>query len=202
MHTLKSFTMDIDSASYNRFKKGDVDAFFRKAYPSLLSIAVKLLPEEYLYMAEDVVQNSIFSAYRNREGFESPANLKAYLYSCVHNEAASVVRKDVSRSRYLASQQRHLPVDMSMEGKMMIQETMDMLYDAIDELPEEYRQVFELSYVQGLSNAEMAAAIGLSLSGTKKRKARFLEMMRDKLSGNDSLYVCLMLMELSRKMMC
>ena len=39
-----------------------------------------------------------------------------------------------------------------------------------------------MSYVKGLKTEEVAQALNLSVSGTKKRKARFIELLREKLS--------------------
>ncbi len=192
--------MDIDNHIYSKFKEGDLEAFYSKTYGSLLSIVVKMLPSGQTFLAEDLVQDSIFSAYKNRSNIDSPANFKSYLDSCVHNEVVTLIRKQSSKMRY-ADALPALPADLSVEGKIMIQETLDRLYDAISELPEEYRQIFELSYVQGLTNVEVADILNLSLSGTKKRKARFVELMRAKLSERDALLRWLLVMEVDKRMM-
>ena len=40
--------------------------------------------------------------------------------------------------------------------------------------------------MEGLKTEQVAQALNLSISGTKKRKARFLEMLREKLSEHGS----------------
>ena len=69
-----------------------------------------------------------------------------------------------------------------MDEQFLIQETLDTLYSAIESLPDEYKDIFEMSYVKGLKTEEVAQALNLSVSGTKKRKARFIELLREKLS--------------------
>ena len=184
--------MVIDKQIYNQFKKGELDAFYEKVYPSLLSIAIKMTPDHHAFLAEDLVQESIFSAYKNREKITSPSHLKAFLYSCVRNEVVTAIRKDVRKQKYVKTLPT-IPPDISIEGQMMIQETLDLLYDSIGELPEKYRQIFDLSYVQGLSNAEVAELLNLSLSGIKKRKARFIELMREKMEPSNNIDLLLFL---------
>jgi len=184
--------MVIDKHIYNQFKEGKLDAFYEKAYPSLLSIAIKMIPDHHAFLAEDLVQESIFSAFKNREKITSPSHLKAFLYSCVRNDVVTAIRKDVRKQKY-AKTLPPIPPDVSIEGQMMIQETLDLLYDCIDELPEKYRQIFDLSYVQGLSNAEVAELLNISLSGIKKRKARFIELMREKMEPSNNLDVLFLL---------
>lgn len=65
-----------------------------------------------------------------------------------------------------------------------------LLYDAIDELPERYRRIFELNFQQGLKNAEIAALLGVTESAVKKQKAAMIDLVRQSLkkkTGNDLL---------------
>ena len=111
-----------------------------------------------------------------------------------------MMRRSVRRQRY-EKLMPPLPPNISAEVEMMIQETLDLLYDAINALPGEYQQIFELSFVQGLSNGEIASLLNLSVSGTKKRKARFLELMRAMLSGRDDVLLWLLLLHIGHAMM-
>ena len=58
-----------------------------------------------------------------------------------------------------------------------------MLFEAIDSLPEQYREIFDLSFESGLKNAEIAKMLGLAEVTVKKRKAKLLAMLHDKLGG-------------------
>ena len=66
---------------------------------------------------------------------------------------------------------------------MIEHEVHQMLYDAIESLPDKYRQIFELSFKQGLKNTEIAAMLGVAEITVKKRKADMISMLRDKLGG-------------------
>ena len=70
---------------------------------------------------------------------------------------------------------------------MIEQETLDMLNRAIQELPEKYRQIFEVNYEQGLKNADAAAALNLSLANFNKRKARMITLLRDRFRDSDTM---------------
>lgn len=49
---------------------------------------------------------------------------------------------------------------------------------AVDELPEECRKIVDLRYAQGLSFAEIAAALGMSKNGVFARHERALDLLR------------------------
>ncbi len=180
--------MIIDSEKYRQFCDGQLDAFYREAYPSMLSLANRMLSPNYSYLAEDCVQEAVCSAWRNRENLSSPSHLKSYLFACVHNEAVDILRKNTKKQNFF-QQQENLPVGLGVDEQYLIQESLDTLYGIIDSLPEDLKRIFELSYVEGLKTEQVAEALNLSVSGTKKRKARFLEMLREKLSehGGDAL---------------
>ncbi len=61
------------------------------------------------------------------------------------------------------------------------QEAQTLLYSAIEELPEKARIVFEMSFMEGLKNVEIAEKLGLSDSSVKKYKATALDFLRKKL---------------------
>ena len=77
---------------------------------------------------------------------------------------------------------------------MIEQETLDLLHAAIDELPEELRQVFELNFEQGLRNAEAARLMSLSLNGFNKRKAKMISLLRNKFHDNDTMLLFITLL--------
>jgi len=55
------------------------------------------------------------------------------------------------------------------------------LKEMIDELPESYRQALILTEYQGLSQKQLAANLGISLSGAKSRVQRARDKLRDML---------------------
>ena len=56
-----------------------------------------------------------------------------------------------------------------------------LLFNAIHSLPDRERQIFELSFIEGLKNIEIAEQLGVSDSTVKKAKAKVLEILREEL---------------------
>ena len=97
------------------------------------------------------------------------------------------MRKGKTQDRYMANLFPHEPIEPEISAAMIEQEALDMLHAAINELPDELRQVFELNYEQGLRNAEAAHLMDLSLNGFNKRKAKMISILRDKYKGNETM---------------
>ena len=57
-----------------------------------------------------------------------------------------------------------------------------MLWNAIGQLPKKFQELFELSFEQGMKNAEIANLLNISESAVKKRKAQFITLLRQHFS--------------------
>ena len=68
------------------------------------------------------------------------------------------------------------------EEAALDRETHQLIKHTIGELPEEYRDVFVLSDVEGLPNAEIGEMLGLSLPAVESRLHRARQKLRDALA--------------------
>lgn len=173
-----------DDAIYKDFQSGTMQALYESMYPSLMSYAMKLLGYDYSFLAEDCTQDAIYKTYLNKGLISNTKQLKAYLYTAVRNKAISILRKGSSRRTFLKT------VDTSEQDitiGLIEQETQRMLFAAIDNLPESYRAIVEMSFEEGLKNAEIAKRIGITESAVKKRKYKMLENLRQQLDDPEKL---------------
>lgn len=169
---------------FSDFKEGELTSFYQKLYPGLLTYTARLLGDEYAFLAEDCVQDAVFQAYRQQQSFVSPLQWKVFLYTCLRNAAISILRKGQARQNYLTQQENDQePLSTDLSADFIEQETLSLLYEAIDSLPERYRHLFDLSFEQGLKNAEVAARLQVAEVTIKKQKARLIELLRDRLRG-------------------
>ena len=83
------------------FQRGKLDLLYRNVYPGLILYAIKYLGEESEFLAEDCVQNAIFSAWERRNKFDSVYTFKAFLYMAIKNDIISIHRKNSARERYV-----------------------------------------------------------------------------------------------------
>lgn len=162
---------------FEDFKRGKLEPFYRHVYAKLLLYASRQLGTDYAFLAEDLVQDAVCKAYEQQDAFASAAVFKSFFYSCIHNAAVDILRKNKAQENYLSQQEEHTEF---LSG-IIEQETLDLLYDAIDELPEKYRRIFELNFREGLKNAEIAALLGVTESAVKKQKATMIELVRKSL---------------------
>jgi RNA polymerase sigma factor (sigma-70 family) len=164
------------------FISGDIDNFYVHIYPLLLAYAVRILGNNYSFLAEDCVQDAIALGYERRAAFEFPWKLKTFLFTCVHNNCIDLLRK-TKRQETFVSQQND--VEKEVLAGMIEQETIDTMRQAINELPEKYRQIFELYYEKGLKMKEVADLLDVTFETLKKRKSKMFTILREKFKGNE-----------------
>jgi RNA polymerase sigma factor (sigma-70 family) len=169
---------------------GDEDAFlvlFRRYAPTGLALARRITRQDAL--AEEVVQEVFLSMWRTADRFDpGRGSARAWLMSMVHNRAVDAVRREeVFRRRSEESAAAELvvlddPADAVVEV-VDLPEERRAVRAALDELPDEQRQVIELMYFDGLSQSKIAKRLSLPLGTVKSRTLLAMRRLRGLLGG-------------------
>ena len=168
----------IEKKIISNFKSGNINLLYDEYYAALVMYAIKLLGERNDILAEDCVQNSIMKAWQKRKSFDNIHALKTFLYITIKNEIISIHRKNKAYQNY-SSQNFE---EYNFKDLIVEQEVKTMLYASVNKLPEKYKGVFELSFLYGLKNKEIAQQLDISESTVKKYKSRSLECIKKELS--------------------
>jgi len=122
---------------------------------------------------EDVMQEAYFSAFSFINQFKGTARFSTWLTRIAVNAALGRLPTRASQGIMAA-----LPSPLTPEEESCARELAETVDQAIDLLPDDYRTVFVLREVQGLSTEEAADALGLSEAATKVRLHRAKAMLR------------------------
>lgn len=184
---------------YDNFVKGRMVPFYTVMYPGLLTFASRLLGPSLAFMAEDCVQDAVMTTYEHAGEIEDAFHWRWYLMRCIRHKASNLVRhKGVADGYAQALEGDDSDEDIGMERDisyaLIRQETLDRLFAAIDRLPPQYREIFELNFEQGLKNKEIARLLDVAEITVKKRKARMLEMLRGWLGPEADMLIILYLL--------
>src|ERR1700730_2233649 len=144
--------------------------------------------------AEEVVQDALWTVVRRVEMFRADAALGTWIYRTTANAAYEKLRRRGRRQREVSwddlprafdDEKRHLqPVDDSSGkgGDPAVQTELRMvLAAAIDQLRVKSRKVFVLHDMDGMSNPDIAATLGLTVSAVKSRVHRARLFLRRRL---------------------
>lgn len=179
---------------YRQFISGRMGAFYKAFYPQLLLYAAGILGDRLAFMAEDCVQNAVLTTYLHRDELEEMEKWRGWLIKSVRNNALMQLRGEEQKLKY----ERHglLSEDEAEDIHLATieQEVYSELFSAIETLPEKYRQIFDLCFSNGLKNMEVAELLNIAEITVKKRKAKMIAILREKLGKNiDEAYILLLL---------
>ena len=134
--------------------------------------------------AEDLVQDTYLKAFRSAHQFERGTNLKAWLFTILHNtfrnnrrhDGRSPVDVDSDAVERAAGEG---PGDQSPE-QILSRRTLDVdLQAALDALPDAFRQAVWLRDVEELSYAEMAQVLDVPIGTVMSRISRGRRALSD-----------------------
>jgi len=141
--------------------------------------------------AAEALQDAFLSAYRGLHAFQFSATFSTWLYRIATNASLMKYRKrrdnlvslEQSQSQNQDAEPLQLP-DWTAQPpeQLLTSETREVMEEGIQRLPEELRTVFVLRDIEGLSNAEVADVLDLSVAAVKSRLHRARIALRERLN--------------------
>jgi RNA polymerase sigma-70 factor (ECF subfamily) len=139
--------------------------------------------------AEDLVQETMLKAYRFFDRFERGSNIKAWLFKIMTNifindyrqksrKPTGVSYEDVD-DNFLYHQVEGSHGSASDPEEILFSKMMDTdVRKAIDELPEDFRVVVVLAFLEGFSYEEIAEIADIQLGTVKSRLHRARKLLQ------------------------
>ena len=165
---------------------------FREYAPRVYNLARRMLGNDA--DAEDVTQDVLLQIVRKLDTFRHDAALATWIHRVTVNAALAYRRKRAVRERgRVPEAEAEQPDAAELPGpvrrwarppdlQLLDREIQRLVEGAIAGLPEPYRDVYVLADVEGLPNAEIGEALGLSLPAVKSRLHRARLLLRDALA--------------------
>ena len=184
-----------DEILVKKSQKGDYPSFeglVKRYEKKIYNLAYRIMGNKE--DASDVLQETFLQAFKKLAGFKGKAKFSTWLYRIAVNiclmrkrkrkkmeivslDVPILTKKEDEIKRELRDDWSESPL-ATLENK----EVKKTLSEAIDLLPEEYRTVFLLRGLNGMSNEEVAEVLKISLPAVKSRLHRARLFLRDKLS--------------------
>jgi RNA polymerase sigma-70 factor (ECF subfamily) len=132
--------------------------------------------------AEEAAQDGFVKAWRALGRFREGAPFRPWLLRIVANEASNRRRsagRRASLALRAAAEEPSGGAAPSPEAALLTSEQRATLLAAVEELPDEQRDVVALRYFLDLSEAEVAETLAIPQGTVKSRTARALERLRE-----------------------
>jgi RNA polymerase sigma-70 factor (sigma-E family) len=160
----------------------DLADLYTEHWRGLVRLAMLLVDD--VSSAEDVVQDAFIALHRKASALRDPDAALGYLRASVLNLARSVIRRrQVARKHLRVAEPDQVA---GADQDVLLSDEHRRAYAAVHRLPQRQREVIVLRYWANLSEAEIAAAMGISRGTVKSNASRGLAALERMLHEDHS----------------
>jgi len=149
--------MDNGASSYNRFLSGDksgLEEIIRLYSDSLTLYICNLVGN--IEDAREVMTETFVTLYVKKPDYSGRSTFKMWLFSIARHTAYDLMKNRNKYQPLSEEEMRGLPSKYDLEREIASKDDKKKLYDAIEMLKPEYKQVIYLVFFEGFSNSETA----------------------------------------------
>lgn len=156
-----------DRAAYN--------ILFKKYYPTLCAYCYRFVRVEEI---EDIVQEVMMWLWENRHTEIIKTALKPYLYRMVYNRALNHIHQNEIKFRVEQFFQERIEDEFRRLDPVNLEEMTRRTNEAINRLPENYREVFVMHRLKDMSYKSIAEQLQISPKTVDYRIQQALKLLR------------------------
>ena len=165
---------------------------FDTFFPQVHFFATRLIDESE--EARDIVIRVFQTFWNLKQNFESINNVKAFLYITTRNNCLNYLdyrhRQEQGRKEY-ESRLLRVKDEKTTERKVIEAELLSIIYRKVEELPERCREIFKLTYFEGLKAGEIAQRLNISTSTVTTQRSIAIKHLREVLTDENFIMLCL-----------
>jgi RNA polymerase sigma factor (sigma-70 family) len=172
-----------------RVGRGEEEAFrelFGRYAASANALARRIVVQPFL--AEEIVQEAFLAIWRDPDAYdERRGSVRAWLMGMVHHRAVDAVRREESQRRRAEDARAADALEEAPDVADAVAEVVDAprerraIRAALEDLPDEQREVLELMYFRGLTQSAIATEMRIPLGTVKSRSLLGMRRLRDAL---------------------
>jgi RNA polymerase sigma-70 factor (ECF subfamily) len=167
--------MDQDQYLLKKLKHDDdysaFETIFNKYYDPLKTWSLYVLGNNTL--AEEAVMDVFMKLWNTRKKIHINISLRSYLFTAVKNQSIDYLRRDLKKSVPASSAEIKSDV-LQPDEWMDLMELQNKIEEAIDDLPEQCRNIFRMSRDDGMKYKEIAKKLNISVKTVETQIGRAL----------------------------
>ena len=179
-----------EEALIGKMKRGDRKAFdelFLMHWRAVAGFAEMIVGPRH---ADDIAQGVFLKLWERRDGMSPGGNLRAWLLKTAYRDCLNLVRSDTYSRTYRSDYARSIEAltleqfDPERNGiirRLYSTETGAAIREAVESLPGRCRQVFAMSYFDGMAHKDIADLLGISVSTVNNQVFKALGILREEL---------------------
>ncbi|WP_448702369.1 RNA polymerase sigma-70 factor [Mucilaginibacter sp. AW1-3] len=176
-------TLDLNNEQIIPLLLSGDEAIFEQVYKYYLRplhvYAISMLKDEDI--AKGMVQNVFLKLWERRERLSFSGSVQAYLYGAVYNECLNNLRHQKVKINHQLHVVNTMKDNDAAGNGMELLDLKEKLQEALNELPEKCRTVFQMSRFEELKYHEIADRLSISIKTVEAQMGKALKILRLKL---------------------
>ena len=177
----------IEKKLLTELKQGSESAFdalfktYEKGLYNFVFALVKLNGE-----AEDIVQQTFLKVWLNRTSINSEMNFSTFLFTIAKNTALNSLRRIKNEKSYLRDEMwKSIELGRCFtDEKIEYDESLSHIQNALNNVSELKKEIFEMSRRNGMSYSEIGEKMGISKYTVKNHIAETIRLIRKEIENN------------------
>jgi RNA polymerase sigma-70 factor (family 1) len=163
-----------------RFRNGEQKAFsfiYKEYYQRVLYFSMRYVSESN---AQDITAEAFIQLWEKRMDFNDSGSIVQFLFVAARNKCLNMLRHHEVRNSHEAALIEHLEKSSqeTLELEVVRLELIKLLQKEVDKLPEKTREVFILSFEEGLKPLQIAEKLGVSVKTVSNQKLTAIKLLR------------------------
>ena len=162
---MKIVQLNSENQLLKQCQKGDRQAqmtLYKKYVRAMYQVSRNIIKEEM--RAEEAMQDAFLAAFERLDEFKGEVTFGAWLKKIVINKSLDYLKKDKMYDKSSSSDDLEL---MEPEEEIDLTEKIESVKKAMNELPENYRIILSLYYLEGYDYEEISEILDVSYANSR-----------------------------------
>ncbi|MBL7698084.1 MAG: RNA polymerase sigma-70 factor [Chitinophagaceae bacterium] len=192
-------TAHFENELLHRFTTGDPNAFttlYKQYHQRIYFFAKTFLPARQ--DAEDITADTFTKLWNRRDTFRSIAAINSFLHVTARNSCFDFLRHHKVKVEKQAEILRQMELHNNTELQQTKEELLKLVQQEVKKMSAGMKKIFDLSYNEGLTPAEIAESLKLSVQTISNQKTSLLKTLKRALAQVTSFFCILSIVPLLR----
>lgn len=170
--------------------------FFQSYYATLCSYCERYIPNKQV--CEDIVQDIFIILWQKEIKIDNDDAMIYYLKACARNSCLNYIKRKNLEKKYI----EEALIKGSEEDKLYsIEELHKKLKEILVKIPEKYREVYIMCFMEGKKNIEIAEIINISTKTVERYKKKCFEILQEELKDYNFIFLLMIYIQLNNSIL-